>query len=42
MITTPLLEEKERTQKQLAKEAQYDVWKHKENTHSIVLDTHKK
>jgi hypothetical protein len=42
MITTPLLEEKERTQKQLAKEAQYDVWKYMENTHNIVLEAQKK
>jgi len=42
MITTHLLEEKEKTQKKLAKEAQYDVWKYMENTHKSVLEAQKK
>ncbi|EDN66477.1 hypothetical protein BGP_6027 [Beggiatoa sp. PS] len=47
MITTPLLEEKERVQRKLAEEAQYDVRKYDvrkymENTHKIVLEAQKK
>ena len=42
MITTPLLEEKERVQRKLAEEAQYDVRKYMENTHKIVLEAQKK
>jgi hypothetical protein len=42
MITTHLLEEKEKIQRKLAREAQYDVWKYMENTHKIVLEAQEK
>jgi len=42
MITNHLLEEKERVQKQLAEEAQYDVFKYMENTHKNVLEAQAK
>jgi hypothetical protein len=38
MMTNPLLETKYKTQKQLTKEAQRDVVKYVENSHSIVQE----
>ena len=36
MITTPLLEDKYKAQKQLDEEAQHDIAKYVENSHNIV------
>ena len=38
MMTNPLLEMKYKTQKQLTKEAQHDIAKYVENSHSIVRE----
>jgi hypothetical protein len=42
MITTPLLETKYQTQKQLEEEAQHDVRKYVENSHRIVREVEEK
>jgi len=42
MITNHLLEEKDRIQKKLAQEAQYDVFQYMENTHKIVQEAQEK
>ena len=38
MRTNPLLDIKDKTQKQLTKEAQHDLAKYVKNSHSIVLE----
>ena len=38
MMTNPLLEMKYKTQKQLTKEAQHDIAKYVEHSHSIVRE----
>ena len=38
MMTNPLLEIKDKIQKQLTKEAQHDIAKYVENSHSIVRE----
>ena len=38
MMTNPLLEMKDKTQKQLTKEAQHDIAKYVENSHSMVRE----
>jgi len=42
MITNHLLEEKDRIQRKLAQEAQYDVFRYMENTRRIVLEAQEK
>jgi hypothetical protein len=42
MITNHLLDEKERVQKELAEEVQYDMKKYTENIHRIVLEAQAK
>ncbi len=39
MITNHILEEKSRVQRELAKEAEYDLRKYMENVNRIVKDT---
>ncbi len=41
MITNHILEEKSRVQRELAKEAEYDVRKYTENVNRIVKETEK-
>lgn len=41
MITNHILEEKSRVQRELAKEAEYDVHKYMENVNRIVKETEK-